>query len=311
MAATLHERFGYSVHDRSPIALRALQDHKCPFISAPCKKTATGGVCSIKPVESAEPVIVCPVRMYFNHHTFLAEIASTAFANFAPQIGADGRPTLVEGSSAIDVARRAGRVQIGVFGQGWGSEVKLPPSLEGGASYSVDFTLIAVSPEGDLLAILPVEVQSIDTTDSYKSGVEAHELDGSVTQTKAGLNWENVSKRILPQLIVKGLMLQGERLSTHGIYFVTPEPVFKKIAARLGGMERLREIPTQPGSITFVRYGYEEYPSTDGLPLELVVTGTTTISTSDMSIAFISPQNLPPAGSYEARLRKRLRLADA
>lgn len=307
MAATVYERYGFSVLDRSAQARDSIATRNCPFVDGACIKVKQGGVCSIKPVESNEPVIVCPRRMYFNHHEFLASIAETVFRQLDPKLADNGLPQLVEGSRAREESIEHGRVQVGVLGQGWGSEVKLPPSLEGGASYSIDFTMVAISPEGDLLSILPVEVQSIDTTDSYKLGVEAHDLDGSVIVTKAGLNWENVSKRILPQLIVKGLMLQGERLSTHGIYFVTPEPVFRKIAARLGGMGRLREIPTQPGSITLVRYAYSN-PGSDGTPIELHVSGVSTISTSDMSIAFISPQNLPLAGSYETRLRTRLKM---
>lgn len=306
VGATINEWFGYSPDDGSTEAALAVQNQHCRFIDGLCKKRAKGGVCSITPTESAAPVVICPSRLYFNGHEFLAHIAQSAFASLEPALGSDGLPTLVKASLAREQARMSGRTQIGVFGQGWDSEVKLPASLEGGGSYSVDFTLVAIDPTGLLLGFAPVEVQTIDTTNNYKNGLDALRLDRSTVATKAGLNWENVSKRILPQLIVKGLMLQGERLCTHGIYFVTPDPVFAKIALRLGGMGRLRNIPKQPGSITFVRYGYDGVQRSDGTPSALEISAETTISTSDMSIAFISPQNLPPAGAYEDRISRKL-----
>jgi hypothetical protein len=306
VAATIYEWFGYSPEDRSPEAALAAATQQCPFLKLACKKRAIGGVCSIKPSDSAPAVVVCPSRLYFGRHEFLARIAADAFHALSPNLGADGLPTLVRGSTAKAASALSGEVQIGVFGQGWDQEVKLPPSAEGGASYSVDFTLIAVTPEGELIGFAPVEVQTIDTTNSYRNGVEALVSDRSVVPTTVGFNWENVSKRILPQLIVKGLMLQGERLCSHGIYFVTPEAVFARIALRLGGMGRLREIPKQPGSITFVRFNFDEHDRVDSIPRTLSSTTNTTISTSDMSIAFISPQNLPAAGSYEKRLLTKI-----
>jgi hypothetical protein len=307
MTAKIFEWYGYSVEDKSAAAQLAASSQTCPFLGALCKKRSSGGVCSITPTESNETVIICPVRMYFKNHQFLADIAKTAFAHLDPLESGD-RPALAIGTEAVAKAAASGQNQIGVFGQGWGGELKLPPSMDGGAAYSVDFTLVAVSPEAELLGMAPVEVQSIDITNSNDLGVAALKDERQVVPTTAGLNWENVSKRILPQLIVKGLMLQGEALSTHGIYFVTPEPVFQKIAMRLGGMGRLREIPPQPGAITFVRLGYVG-DLVAGVPLELGVVGTTTISTSDMSIAFISPQNLPPAGSYEKKIRAKMGLS--
>jgi hypothetical protein len=303
----VHEWFGYSPDDQSHEARLAVEEQCCPFVGGLCRKRKSGGVCSIRPTASNVPVVICPARLYSNEHMFLKQIAQDAFANHEPSVGEDGLPRLVRGSQALVAASEAGSVQVGVFGQGWDSEVRLPPSTEGGAQYSVDFTLIATSPEGDLLGFVPVEVQTIDTTDSNADAVKAMSKDRSDSKTKAGLNWENVSKRILPQLIVKGLMLQGEARCTKGIYFVTPDAVFDKIARRLGGMDRLREIPQQPGSITFIRYAYSKVGTEEGVPMELEVVGRTTISTSDMSIAFISPQNLPAAGAYEEILRWKMK----
>jgi len=81
-----------------------------------------------------------------------------------------------------------------------------------------------------------------------------------------------VSKRIIPQLIYKGQVLQRESPAKHGIYFVCPKPVLDRILRRLGGSKMLPEYPAQHGSLTFLAYDY----STDvevkaGVPQELAV----------------------------------------
>src|SRR5699024_8980057 len=116
--------------------------------------------------------------------------------------------------------------------------------------YSVDFTLVVVDATGALVAFVPIEVQSIDTTGSYQASLAALRHGRKTVTSTVGLNWENVNKRTLPQLITKGQILQGEPLCTKGPFFVTPEPVYDKIMDRLGGPSHFRHVPLQSGSIT-------------------------------------------------------------
>jgi hypothetical protein len=305
MAGEVYEWYGYRPTDKSEEAVRSAAERLCPFVPGPCTKV--GGACSVRPQESQEIVPVCPKRMYFSGHLFLRRIAREAFSSLnlledAVDVGHDGQvvlPRLVPGDVAAAAARAAQMTHVGVFGQEFASEVRLPAAVEGGSRYSVDFTVVAVAASGDLLAFVPVEVQSIDTVGSYKSIIAALEDGRRIISSDFGMNWENVNKRILPQLILKGLILQGERLCTTGIYFVTPEAVFQRIMTRLGGSARLREVPQQPGSITFVRLKHDLGPTPDGETVRLVQLAPLTICTSDMSLAFITPQNLPASGSYE------------
>jgi hypothetical protein len=236
----------------------------------------------------------------------LRQIAKLTFSPLGVQLDGSGLPVTVKGSEARATAAKISNVVAGVFGKGWDSEIKLPPTLPGAGGYSVDFVLVAVDPIGTVLSIVPVEVQTIDTTNSYKASVNALRANRTIVPSTFGMNWENVNKRILPQLIIKGLMLQAERLCAHGIFFVTPKPVYDRIMLRLGGEARLREIPRQPGSITFVRLDYHGHPQA-GNQAALATLPLRTISTSDMSLAFITPENLPPAGSYETLVRARIR----
>ena len=72
-----------------------------------------------------------------------------------------------------------------------------------------------------------------------------------------GLNWENVSKRIIPQLIYKGQVLQREDLCKTGLFFVCPKAVYDRVLNRLGGKDRIPRFPTQPASIHFLAYDYQ------------------------------------------------------
>ena len=300
---TVYEWYGYLATDTSNAARASALNEHCPFLNDPCQKA--GGVCSVE-ATPGQPVAVCPIRMYFGNHLVLRQIAAESFGSYSPVVNpADGLPRLIAGNKARAAALAAGRPHVGVFGKGWGGEIKLPPAPPAGARYSIDFILVLVDAIGDLRGIVPIEVQTIDTTGSYRSSVAALANGRQVVPSKFGMNWENVNKRILPQLIVKGLMLQAERLCTNGIFFLTPAPVYERIMGRLGGQQRFRELPRQPGSITFVRLDHGPPPAA-GTPAALDQAPYWTISTSDLSLAFITPENLPPAGSYETMVRAKL-----
>ena len=94
-------------------------------------------------------------------------------------------------------------------------------------------------------------MQTIDTTDSYSNAakhyyaLEHHqEPDPDKEITKAGLNWENVNKRILPQIIYKGHTLRREERAQVGLSCIVPETVYKKIVRRIG--DDLVEYPRGP-----------------------------------------------------------------
>lgn len=299
------EWFGFKSEDQSREARAAAERTACPFVPPACTKA--GAACSVH--TGHEIVTVCPKRFYYDDFRILREIADSAFAGLDPRLGADGLPTLTPGNVVLEAARRSGESQVGVFGQGWGEgsgEIKLPPASPDGARYSVDFTLCLVSDSGELVAFAPIEVQTMDTTGSYKKSIDGLKQNRRLIEAGFGINWENVNKRILPQLIVKGLMLQGERKCKAGLFFVTPEAVFQRIMRRLGGEKRLRKIPQQPASITFLRFKHDVSSHVPARPVPLEQLPPVTISTSDLSLAFISPENLPAAGSYEQRIAQRL-----
>ena len=315
MTGVILEWFGYRSTDMSPDAAAVTNSKHCVHIGRDCAKQGKSGICSVS--SGGENVPICPRRLYSNNHDFLKTIAQEVFSDLGVELGAsDGRPVLSAWPVARGRAATSGLPQVGVFGENpFGGELSLPPAVPGAGSPKVDFTLFAIDPSGELLRFVPVEVQSIDTTGNTAASLAGLKAGRQIFTSTVGLNWENVNKRILPQLIVKGLMLQAEGKCTHGLYFVTPEPVYKKIMLRLGGFDasgqprRLRSIPQQPGSLTFHRYEYDlSQPRVDGSPVPMSLLPPVTVSTSDLSLAFISPENLPASGAYEAQMRAKLRI---
>ena len=132
------------------------------------------------------------------------------------------------------------------------------------------------------------------------------EPDRAVVDSAVGLNWENVSKRIIPQLIYKGQVLQREDLCKKGLFFICPTPVYSKIANRLGGETALVEYGFQPASITFMAYDYSDPTDTaEGVSLELKLEVERTTTVYKLQEAF-NNVNLPDRNVYAASIRGAL-----
>lgn len=293
MASRIVEFFGFSPEDHTEAALNARRSRNCPFLGKECIKTLSdgeiSGVCTLQPAKSG-PVISCPIRLYAADYQILRDIAETVFP---PGL------SLVAGDT---IDSKTGEC-IAVFGKGWGKELRLPSRGKSG-SYSVDWVLAHRGLEGELLSFVAVEVQSIDTTGNYRSEraacLENVEFKG---KSSAGFNWENVNKRILPQVIYKGHVLRQEPLCLKGMFFVCPTPVYTKIDERLGG--KLRPYPLQPGALTI--FWYDVGDKKAGRPRDLVKQGQFTTTIDQVALAFTAPSNLPPPKVYELAISAFLR----
>jgi hypothetical protein len=183
-----------------------------------------------------------------------------------------------------------------VFGKRWGKELRLPNRGAGGG-YFVDWILALVGEDLSLKEFVAVELQTMDTTGSYEAEVDAYYRGENPSKSsKAGINWENVSKRILPQVIYKGHVLRREPLYTKGLFFICPAPVYQRILTRLGG--KLEDYHPQPGAVTFRWYDLAE-SSVPGISRALILGGQRTTTVDQVALAFTSPSNLPPARVYE------------
>ena len=295
MALDFTEFFGYAPLDPHREAAAARNREQCPFVGGICIKhfgdSTISGSCVLKPTQS-EPVICCPNRMYGNDYLVLQNVAESAFG------------TGVRLVSATDLTEKAfdGRT-VAVFGKRWGKELRLP-SRGARGSYFVDWVLALIGADGELSEFVAAEVQTIDTTGNYRKAFEAYrrgqQFDG---KGSGGMNWENVSKRILPQLIFKGHVLRREPLCQKGLYFICPKPVYERIRVRLGNC--LGSYPLQPGALTFHWYNIgPEVPSGCLRTLELCGCFTTTVD--QVANALAAPTDLPDAMVYETAIRNEL-----
>ncbi|MEF2652513.1 NotI family restriction endonuclease [Slackia piriformis] len=301
MAGTIVDFFGYRAEDDSDAALSAVAKSLCPFIHDTCSKTlgrdgSYSGVCAVKQISSDQRVICCPIRLYADDYRILHIIARKTFG---VELG------LYSGRAAVEKAK-AENGAVAVFGHRWGGELRLP-KRNGVGNYFADWVLARLDDEGHLVEFTSIEVQTIDTTGNYRASRSAL-IDGRrIEKSTVGLNWENVSKRIIPQLVYKGQVLQREPLCRSGLWFVTPESVYSRIIDRLGGDENMAfGYAPQPGALHFLRYDYDEAATMPlGVPTALKVIGDSCTTVEQVQAAF-SRVRLPEAGVYGKALQEAL-----
>ncbi|MEP6785110.1 MAG: hypothetical protein ABI898_05130 [Sphingomonadales bacterium] len=303
MALRIVEFFGYE--PLAPKGREFAAKLECPFTLGACIKPGHGA-CSVEQLASG-PIICCPNRLYADEYRALIEVGHEVFGAGTELI------TAVEAR-----ARKASGMLVGneavLFGKRWGGELPLPrpPRADGGkaGSYYVDWIVAKIDANGELEQFTALEVQTIDTTGSYREQADAYfaglpfEGKGGRGFSEAGMNWENVNKRILPQLIYKGHVLRREAKCSKGLFFICPQSVYAKIMERLGN--HLHSYPIGNGTITFRSYGLgEPDPATGQRPLVFDAQFTTTID--QVATAFTSPMNLPPQDVYASAISVALR----
>lgn len=269
MAGYITDYFGFPISDHSDAAVESAKRSWCPFLDDTCTKKMQldgpkiiSGVCAIQQVGTSAPeVICCPHRLYADDYQMLRDVAKLAFrADYS----------LSSGRQALTMAESTGAPTIAVFGHRWGGELRLP-KMDGRSNYFVDWVLALLTPEGELDDFCAIEVQTIDTTGNYRDSRRALiPPQREKVKSTVGLNWENVNKRILPQIIYKAQVLARESRCRSGMFFVTPLPVYDAIMSRLGGADQVQQVGSlQPSSITFLAYDFDSDNRYDGAPRPL------------------------------------------
>ena len=304
LAARVVEFFGYRPLDPTGQVLATTKE--CPFVQSACIKP-NHGACSIEQTTGG-PIIICPNRLYDNRFAVLGDIAIQAF-------GPGVQLTPADEITRLKMTAALTGNEVAVFGKYWGSELSIPqPRTDEGADtggFYIDYVLARLDTAGNMAEFTAVEIQTIDTTNSYREQSDAFFAGQPFVDRRgndpgwsnAGLNWANVSKRILPQLIYKGYVLRRERRCGKGLFFVCPTAVLNKVRARLG--TKMLEYPIAAGTITF--QAYDLGPDLgQGQRRQLVKGETFTTTVEQVAYAFVSPVNLPPMGVYETAIAAAL-----
>ncbi len=290
------EIFGYAPDDLSDVSRSLWKLGACPFIEKACTKTnhdqtITYGTCSV--TSPYGDCIICPNRMYESRYASLRRVVHDAFG--------DGFEFLTYEEY---IPRRNEVAEcIVALGQTSGREVKL------GTSLSMDWVLAKVD-NGELIEYVGIEVQSIDITGNYRDNWYAYKnltsSDTLIPKSGHGMNWANVHKRLIPQLIRKGLIYSRSTLVKSGLYFLLPDIVYRKFENVIG-----TDIPlvntNAPDVLTVHTYSLSE-PVQHGSQRHLVLSREIKFELEEFSRRFITGVNLPSGEDLDNAVRRVLGL---
>jgi len=296
----LVEIFGHKPTDLSKSARSLWNMGACPFTKVQCTKinhdqTIIYGTCSV--TSTFGDVVICPNRLYANDYESIKTVAREAF------------PQVTEVLMFSDYVERRDELNecIVALGKGSGREVQLKTRL------SMDWVLAHVR-DGKLIEYVGAEVQSIDITGNYRDAWHFYNnltTDSDLSKCPSsghGLNWANVHKRLIPQLIRKGVVYSRSKLVKRGLFFVLPDIVYRKFEDIVGD-----DIPTVESkdydqtTLTVHTYELGELKA-DGEIRELQLKRSIHISLEDFSNRFVSGPNLPSGEDMDQAVAKVLGL---
>ncbi len=297
----LCELFGYAPDDKSTAARKQWKSQECPFVGGVCIKhshpQAGGrvviyGSCSVKngTRSGAEEVILCPQRLYADRYATLKRCLEDALGHCPPVF-------LASEYSKAKKKRRLPTEYVVLFGQKSGKEISL--SNPGVIDLSLDWVM-AVVKDDKLRMIIPCEVQSIDTTGNYHKNWEAYSKErATVPDSKHGMNWANVWKRIIPQIILKGSIASTSTLCTKGLYFIVPDRVYIQFEKLVGPVAVSPSAAS--GVLTVMTYGLG--PETETGKMRLLVLGRIQrMRVMDFAGAFASGSQLPLGSQLDQKI---------
>ncbi|MBI5331852.1 MAG: restriction endonuclease [Betaproteobacteria bacterium] len=296
----LVEVFGYEPDDTTSSVRSLWRLGACPFTNKACTKanhdgSITYGTCSV--TSAYGDCIICPNRLYENNYAALRRIATNVF-------GDDAEFVLFE-----EYVRR--RDEAGIFavalGQNSGREVKI------GKNLSMDWVLAKVC-NGALVEYAGIEVQSIDITGNYRDGWHAYRnakpgVIESIPSSGHGLNWANVHKRLIPQIIRKGRVYASSEMVKSGLHFVVPEIVYRKFEEIIGADIQI-VAGGAPDIITIHTYSLSPAMG-HGKQRSLLAEREISVSLDEFAQRFISGPNLPSGMLLDSAVMRVLGLENA
>jgi hypothetical protein len=261
MSGKITEFFGVGPY--SPEAKVRMEAGVCPFVGGPCiKKPECQGVCAVSMGATSTSVIICPNRLYSGDYMMIKEVIKHAFGDAKLIMGSDHEI----------------REQLHADSQP--AVVAIPEVGKDGNRF--DWILQFYDESREYAGVAGLEFQSMDTTNNYKDFLTDlrayHNGNGWLTRSSPhGLNWGNVHKRLIPQLISKGNLIANVN-GSRGLFFVVPEVVFERFERVLPGLK-----PTSqhgPRTLTVLTV----VPSKDARGLSVV--RTVSYDQAEFSLAF-------------------------
>lgn len=283
---SLVEIFGYAPKDATPNARKYWELKACPFVGRACTKydhthTICYGTCSV--TNAGQEVVICPNRLYANNYEPIRDVAENVFGK-QPFMLFD--EYIKKSSPSLEC--------VVALGQNSGKEVKL-------SKMSMDWVLAHIK-NGKLIEYVGIEVQSIDITGNYRDAwYAARDQKSDIPASGHGLNWANVHKRLMPQIIRKGLVYSKSSLVKKGLFFIVPEPVYQRFEEIIG-----KDIPLEhdagKGIVSVFTYDLGKVVP-HGRVRELVRNRVIRFKLDEFSTRFISGPNLPAGNILDDKIR--------
>ena len=289
---SLVEVFGYSPTDTTPTARKFWQLNACPFIGKACSKydhtnTICYGTCSV--TNTGQNVVICPNRLYADGYATIKRVSREVFGDVQFMLFDEYIKEVTKLGASLNC--------VVALGQNSGKEVKL-------SKMSMDWVLAHIV-DGALVEYVGIEVQSIDITGNYRDAwYAARDQKTNIPPSEHGLNWANVHKRMIPQIIRKSLVYSKSSLIKQGLYFIVPEPVYQRFEEIIGDDIPLVE---EDGKDVITVHTYDlGAQSVPGTTRVLTETRKLKFKLDEFSARFITGPNLPSGESLDRKIREIL-----
>lgn len=219
------ELFGLPARD--PQVAARIQAQICPFTGRQCSKTLRGsgpatGVCALSQGATKQPVIVCANRLHGDNHATLRMAAIEGF----------GVDEFIIGGTRDELEERMldhkGPASV-AFGQDSGH----PVQVRGRTSLAFDWIVQNYTARRRRTGFIAVETPTLEVTGSYRACLDGYrDLHAggaaAVPASEHVVNWGNVHKKMLPDLIQKGLIV-ANTVDCRGFFVIMPDALYQKI----------------------------------------------------------------------------------
>lgn len=223
----IFEIFGFHHTDTFRTAQETRAMHLCPFLKVRCTKKGHSGTriplgyCSVKRDVPSGAIITCPNRLYGAYEIFRRPIVETFGATKAVRLKAE------QGGLHPD--------------------------------FTMDWVVVRTDRGMTVTDFFGVEVQTIDITGTVYPAFDAYMKGRTRWRRKNyGINWANVWKRLIPQVLAKGQVYKhlGKKL-----YVIIQDSLLTYVLSR----GELKAASADHGEIVFHTYDYDGKTDDDGI----------------------------------------------
>jgi len=288
------EIFGYAPNDTSKAARSLWKIGACPFVSVPCVKhnhdsSVIYGTCSVTSPNG--DCMICPNRLYANHFETLHAVSIDAFGNIP----------FYTYQEFVRHRQDAGPFVV-ALGHHSGHEINIKQA------FSMDWVLAKVE-NAELKEYTGIEVQSIDITGNYRDNWYAYKNiapNKVIPPSEHGMNWANVHKRLIPQIIRKSIVYSRSDYVKSGLYFIVPEIVYQKFEEIIG--DDIPLVNYQASDVITV-HTYQLGPAVpEGKIRDLEMVRSLRFQMQEFSNRFITGPTLPQSYELDSAIKSALGL---